>query len=234
VRAAAALSDLVPVRWVLVAEADGHRIAWRTPDGRQCGVVGLEDVAVIARRWGIRHDWAASRADYVADIDSRPDLVAAVQEMLGARTAVEISLDDVIAHTCGWLEATHDEVPPRDPAAIAAILAALADVRVRDTVLWELMQREPWAWAHAAERLAHVVAGAPRGHAAPAACVLAVLRWQVGDGSRASAAIERALDDDPTYSLALLIDRCLGVAMHPQAWREGILAMARDDCRRSA
>ncbi len=117
---------------------------------------------------------------------------------------------------------------------MAEALVALADVRVRDTLLWDLMHEAPSTWAAMAERLARMVAVAPDTHVAAPATLLAILRWQVGDGSRASAAVERALAADPTYTLAALVDRCLATGMHPSVWRDGLADLTREECRRAS
>jgi hypothetical protein len=120
------------------------------------------------------------------------------------------------------------------PQSIAGIIVGLADIRVRDTVLWELMHAHVDVWSEAADSLAEVVSGSPEDHVAAPATLLAILRWQQGDGSRAAAAVERAITADPTYSLADLINRCLLVGLHPNTWVESLVGLTRDACRRAA
>ncbi len=52
-----------------------------------------------------------------------------------------------------------------------------------------------------------------------------------GDGARASVAVERALADDPAYSLALLLAQSLSAGLPPEAWREATAGLTRDECR---
>ena len=117
---------------------------------------------------------------------------------------------------------------------IAEVLVSLADVQVRDTVLWDLMQEDPSRWTAIAARMARIVAAAPDTHVAAPATLLGILRWQMGDGSRATAAIERALSADPAYTLARLVDGCLATGMHPGTWRGGLADLSREACRRAA
>lgn len=113
---------------------------------------------------------------------------------------------------------------------LARVAVGLADIRVRDTVLWDLMQ--PTADTPAAIRvLADTVRHAPEGHVAPAATVLAICHWTTGDGARANAALQRARDDNPNYSLASLVRTALSAGLPPQSWRDALADLTRDTCR---
>lgn len=117
-----------------------------------------------------------------------------------------------------------------DATDAASALAGLADIRVRDTAVWELMQ--PGVDTHAAaEGYAALVRSAPDGHGAPAATVLGVLRWTSGDGTRARIALDRALADNPEYTLGLMVQESLRVGLPPSAWREAMSGLTRDECR---
>jgi hypothetical protein len=50
--------------------------------------------------------------------------------------------------------------------------------------------------------------------AAPAS-LLAFVAWQCGDGALANVAIDRALDDNPRYSMALLLREALDTGTPP-------------------
>lgn len=72
--------------------------------------------------------------------------------------------------------------------------------------------------AERTERAAHVlrqVAGHRPRAAAPALTLLAMLAWWSGDGARAAVLVERALDGDPGYRLAALLEQTLAVGMAP-------------------
>ena len=44
-------------------------------------------------------------------------------------------------------------------------------------------------------------------------------------------AVDRALADDPDYSLAALVATSLRAGLAPTAWREVMAALPRDECR---
>jgi len=99
---------------------------------------------------------------------------------------------------------------------IARISVALRDLRVRDDA-WARMDPE-----HAAAYLrlwTDVVRRAQPGHVAPAAALLAFVAWQSGDGALANVALDRALTDDPSYSMALLLRQVIGAGAPPSLAR---------------
>jgi hypothetical protein len=119
-----------------------------------------------------------------------------------------------------------------EESEIAEVLLGLVDVRVRDTVLWDLLSADSAAGlARAAETLVRCVRAAPPGAVAPAATLLAMCAWQRGDGVRAGAALERVMADDPDYSLARLLLHALDAGLPPQEWRAAMAGLARDDVR---
>jgi Domain of unknown function (DUF4192) len=123
---------------------------------------------------------------------------------------------------------------PRRAPRIADALWGLDDVRVRDTVLWEVSRWSPEDLQSALVRLSVVLRSAPAGHVAPVASCAAVVAWLLGDGARAHIAVDRARRDDGEYSLAVLLDASLRAGLPPQAWRESMAALTRDDCRHGA
>lgn len=222
----------IPCGQVLFAERDGADVLVRGAQGAPSDppqrITG-EEIAQTGGRWNVV-DWAPSRAEYIGDITPDPVLVDEVTELLVDASPVgEGMRDRAISAVCEDLIRG-----PIDAGAITRILVSLSDVRVRDTVLWDLMHSGVDNWSEAADGLAEVVSGSPDAYVAPAATILAILRWQQGDGSRAAAAVERALDADPSYSLADLINRSLLVGLHPATWAEGLAGLSREACRRAA
>jgi len=217
---------------LVVREDDG--IAWIPVEAAASGDAVEQrmsgpEVAARIRRWGLPR-WQESRAAYVGDIETSAEEVARVREALTAHPGlVESQRDEAITRLYECLSSG-----PLTAHTIAELLMSLADIPVRDTLIWEVMHDDPGTWVALAERLVGVVAAAPDSHVAPPATVLAIVRWQMGDGSRASAAVDRALAADPDYSLARLVDRCLAVGLHPATWREGLAELSRAECRRSA
>ena len=57
------------------------------------------------------------------------------------------------------------------------------------------------------------------GYVAPAASLLAFAAWQCGNGALANIALERALADDPRYSMARLLRGVLDAAVPPRLAR---------------
>jgi hypothetical protein len=98
----------------------------------------------------------------------------------------------------------------------AWLSVALADLRVRDDA-WARMEPAHGAahqrlWTDLARR------ACPEYRPAPAA-LLAFTAWQAGNGTLANIAVERALDADPGYSMALLIADAVESGLPPSAAR---------------
>jgi hypothetical protein len=99
---------------------------------------------------------------------------------------------------------------------IARISVALRDLRVRDDA-WARM--DP-AHADAHQRLwTDVVRRARPRYVAPPAALLAFVAWQSGDGALANVALDRALADDPRYSMALLLRQIITAGAPPSLAR---------------
>ena len=99
---------------------------------------------------------------------------------------------------------------------IARITVALRDLRVRDDA-WARM--DP---AHADQHLRlwiDVVRRAQPGYVAAPAALLAFVAWQSGDGALANVALDRALADDPQYSMALLLRQVITAGAPPSLAR---------------
>ncbi len=99
---------------------------------------------------------------------------------------------------------------------IARLSVALRDLRVRDDA-WARM--DP---AHAGPHLrlwTDVTRRAQPGHVAAPAALLAFVAWQSGDGALANVALDRALTDDPGYSMALLLRQVIGAGAPPSLAR---------------
>jgi hypothetical protein len=99
---------------------------------------------------------------------------------------------------------------------IAWLTVALRDLRVRD---------DAWARMDPAHADAHlrlwtdVTRRAQPGHVAAPAALLAFVAWQSGNGALANVALDRALADDPGYSMALLLRQVIGAGAPPSLAR---------------
>jgi hypothetical protein len=99
------------------------------------------------------------------------------------------------------------------PAADHAWLAlCLTRLRVRD---------DAWARMDPAHHAAHtrlwtdVTRRAQPGYVAAPASLLAVTAWQAGNGALANLALDRALAENPSYSMALLLHDALAAVAPP-------------------
>lgn len=92
------------------------------------------------------------------------------------------------------------------------VVHALRDIRFRDVACSFACRPD----SAAAESLARQLARrAPDGACAPPYATCAWLAWQRGDGVSAGIAVDHALDDEPDYSLAILIATALRHALPP-------------------
>jgi hypothetical protein len=95
---------------------------------------------------------------------------------------------------------------------LAWITVALRDLRVRDDA-WARMDPEH---LDAHRRLwIDVTRRAQPGYVAAPASLLAFVAWQAGDGALANVALDRALADEPQYSMALLLRQVITAGAPP-------------------
>jgi hypothetical protein len=95
---------------------------------------------------------------------------------------------------------------------IARITVALRELRIRDDA-WARM--DP-AHTEAHQRLwTDVVRRAQPGYVPAPAALLAFVAWQSGHGALANVALDRALADDPRYSMALLLRQVITAGAPP-------------------
>lgn len=112
---------------------------------------------------------------------------------------------------------------PRDRAGLTRLVVVAgslcATIRSRDLLLRELtIEVDPDVINAARTVLAEAVRCASGPAVAPPASVLAVCAWVAGDGAAARVALDRALEADPSYSLAGLVAAALDAGTPPWAW----------------
>ena len=99
---------------------------------------------------------------------------------------------------------------------VAWVTVALKDLRVRDDA-WARMDPK---FTDAHRRLwTDLTRRAQPGHVAAPASLLAFVAWQSGDGALANVALDRALADNPTYSMALLLSQVISAGTPPSMAR---------------
>lgn len=99
---------------------------------------------------------------------------------------------------------------------VAWLTVALKDMRVRDDA-WARMDPR---YGEAHRRMwTDVVRRAQPGHVAAPASLLAFVAWQAGNGVLANVALDRALADNPSYSMATLLRQVIGAGAPPSLAR---------------
>jgi len=110
---------------------------------------------------------------------------------------------------------------PLTDAEVARLLWALRDPGVRDHALRLALGEHPAAmealWTECTRRALAPLDAAP-------ATLLAVSAWLRGDGAMANVALQRALDGEPGYPLAVLLSRALAECLSPAELRAMIRA----------
>jgi hypothetical protein len=91
----------------------------------------------------------------------------------------------------------------------------LSDIQVRDYALGSHNDENLSTYLAMWHNLTII---APTGFIAPVACLFASLVYENGDSELALKAIERALRDDPSYSLAILLRRVFKAGWPPRSF----------------
>ncbi|MEU8802536.1 DUF4192 domain-containing protein [Spirillospora sp. NPDC048819] len=162
----------------------------------------------------------ATYAGHVALAD-RAELVRSVQPLDGpARAAMrEATTRAEKRHTTGddlayVLTLLTRPTPTDDEVARLGIL--LTDLRIRDEAWIRIDEESPGAdiafWRNVLRRVEEPYAPAP-------ASLLAFAAYSAGDGGLANVALERALDADPAYSMAVLLREVINAGIPPSKVR---------------
>lgn len=91
-----------------------------------------------------------------------------------------------------------------DPATIALLLVRLRDLQVRDFALGCMKESELEEHRHLWQQ---IIAMTPERFLAPPATILAAIAYECGDHVCARESLEKALEVDSSYPLALLLQR---------------------------
>lgn len=174
-----------------------------------------------------------------------PDRDSIVAEVARAEERL-IRLSDVAAVGPGadlerWRDATVAAVmdllagdSSLDTRDAALLCAACQDIRVRDVVLHRLTvgpEHLTIGWRRAWQLFAETLRRSPISHVAPVGAVAALVAWQMGDGTRASACLDRAREGDPRHSLAGLMSECVEGGFPPLVWQLAMRSLDEATCR---
>jgi hypothetical protein len=102
-----------------------------------------------------------------------------------------------------------------DQRLSAVVLGSLSDIQVRDFALGSHDDESIevyWAMWH------YLIRIAPTGFIAPVASLLAALSYEKGEGALAQRCLDRALSDDPSYSLSALLRRVFSAGWPPESF----------------
>ena len=121
----------------------------------------------------------------------------------GANAIVDLALDYEINGSCN------------DVDLLAHVIGRLSDIQVRDYALGSHNDENLSTYLAMWHNLTII---APTGFIAPVACLFASLVYENGDSELALKAIERALRDDPSYSLAILLRRVFKAGWPPRSF----------------
>lgn len=180
-----------------------------------------------------------SRAELVATVSGpvAPQLIVARQtfEQVAARMLEERherGADAVCADTVARVQAAVKRFTAGEgelgDEEVARICLGLGDKRARDEVAAVAVGEvgEP-AWLGL---LAALTRSTPDGAAAPVCTVLAWVAYQHGDGALANVALDRALRDDPSYTMARLLRESLDRQVSPEVIRSVSRPCAAKSC----
>lgn len=120
---------------------------------------------------------------------------------------------------------------PDDVGVLRQIGRALHDIRVRDTILWDVNKMTVEEKNAAYDVIRSICVAMHPNDAAPACSLAAVCAWTTGDGARANVALDFSYAADPEYSLAVLLRTSLDAGLPPAAWSDSMASLSRADVR---
>ena len=125
-----------------------------------------------------------------------------------------------------------------DPAAFTwrehgQLCVAMSDIRARDGLLRKLHD-EAQLRPQICEHLFREITRAGKEWVAPLATVFGGLVWLAGSPEQTRTAIDRALDCDASYSLALLLDIALRHNVPASVWSASLEAVSFEACLKGA
>ena len=111
----------------------------------------------------------------------------------------------------------------------AWLCEVVSDIRMRDAFL-RILFDDSMLRPKVRATLITCVARASEKDIPALATVLAGCAWLDGNGALASVALNRALDVDPSYSLARLLNRAITAGVPPSVWSDSLEAVSYEEC----
>ena len=115
----------------------------------------------------------------------------------------------------------------------ANLIAGLHDIHIRDCLLKRLLDDEELR-SQVKVHLLSLIPTASESSVVVLATALAGCVWLDGNGALAAVALERALECDPSYSLAVLLNRAINFGVPPSVWSDSLLAVSQEECLQGA
>lgn len=199
--------------------ADGRYWSYACADEDCCPAAGTPFEVQIPEEFGTVLSDRDKLAERVAPVTGeRAEAMRKITERQAQlagdmpRRVVQVALETVRAA----LEVYRTDAGTWDHGIAAVALVGLRDLRVRDDA-WARMDPEH---TEAHLRLwTDLTTLAPAGFVAAPASLLAFVAWQSGNGALANVALDRALADDPDYSLAGLLRQLICAGAPPSLAR---------------
>lgn len=111
----------------------------------------------------------------------------------------------------------------------AVVICGLRDIHIRDCVLKRFLDN-PILREAAGQYLLGLIPLVSDSNAVVLLTALAGATWLDGYADFAHIAIHRALDLDPSYSLALLLNRALSFGVPSSVWSDSLEAVSQEEC----
>jgi hypothetical protein len=155
-------------------------------------------------------------------------------EVLDAKEFPEIpDSEDLTSWRAGESQFVHDLLRQAHSSItgseLARLTVALGDIRVRDSILWD-MANDVFDRHLVAEILTGVLPKLDSDRGSPVATTAGICWWLLGNGAMANLCLERSFADTPHYSLATMIRAALNYALPPDFWLESVNALTRHEC----
>ena len=211
---------------ILVQDTTWARGPWQ---GNASGTQPIDPAAAehLARTLGTAP--AKTRNAIVDEFATDPERAGVLAPLCDAIPEPSYPSAEDVNTEAGHLRLLLIEPQPPTKADTVRILSALRHTRVRDTLIYDLINSTPDEQGRALANCTLLLRGAPHGFVAPIACLGAALLFVNGDGVRISAALDRALADNPDYSLAQLMHLMLASGRRPSDWTRGVQSLDRSN-----